>query len=99
MTASAPYIRENEISPWIFSRLFSTPTKLDMAKRVGRFGSGQSGRGLSWVASQVELTRIFQTILFLFFETDAICQLFMSSLTMIRFLLVILLPITTKHLT
>ena len=71
-----------------------------MAKRAGRFGSGQSGRGLSWVASRVELTRIFQTIfLFLFFEIDAIYQLFMSSLTVIRFLLVILLPITTKHLT
>ena len=71
-----------------------------MAKRAGRVGSGQSGRGLSWVASRVELTRIFQTIfLFLFFEIDAIYQLFMSSLTVIRFLLVILLPITTKHLT
>ena len=36
---------------------------------------------------------------FFFFEIDAICQLFMSSLTVIRFSLVILLPITTKHLT
>ena len=54
---------------------------------------GQSGR----VLNQVKLTRIFQT--FFFFEIDAICQLFMSSLTVIRFLLVILLLITTKHLT
>ena len=59
---------------------------------------GQLGRGLSRVASRDELTRIFQTIFF-FFEIDVICQLFMSSLTVIRFSLVILLPITTKHLT
>ena len=83
-----------------------------MAKRAGRvgFGSGQSGRGLkrvtgqtgcrlSRVASRVELTRIFQKKKIFFFEVDAICQLFMSSLTIIRFSLVILLPITTKHLT
>ena len=96
--------------------------KLDMAKRAGRVGAGQSGRkskrghgskrvifkrvnrvagqtgrGLNRVVSRVELTRIFQN--FFFFEVDAICQLFMSSLTIIRFSLVILLPITTKHLT
>ena len=58
--------------------------------------AGQTGRGLSRVASRVKLIRIFQIF---FFEVDAICQLFMSSLTIIRFLLVILLPITTKHLT
>ena len=73
-----------------------------MAKQAIRVGSiefaGQSGRELSWVASRVELTCIFQIILFLFFEIDAICQLFMSSLTVIRFSMVILLPITTKHL-
>ena len=56
--------------------------------------AGQTGRGLS----RVKLTRIFQ-FFFFFFEVDAICQLFMSSLTIIRFLLVILLQITTKHLT
>ena len=61
-------------------------------KWVNRVTS-QTGRGLSWV----ELTRIFQ--FFFFFEVDAICQLFMSSLTIIRFSLVILLSITTKHLT
>ena len=63
---------------------------------------GQLGRELSRVASRVELTRIFQTIFFFFFwffEIDAIYQLFMSSLTVIRFSLVILLTITTKHLT
>ena len=63
-------------------------------KRVNRV-AGQTGRGLSRVVSRVELTRIFQTIFFFF---DAICQLFMSSLIVIRFSLVILLPITTKHL-
>ena len=73
-----------------------------MAKQAIRVGSieftGQSGRGLSRVASWVELTRIFQKSFFFFFEIDAICQLFMSSLTVIRFSMVILLPITTKHL-
>ena len=68
-------------------------------KRVSRV-AGQTGHRLSRVASRVELTRIFQFFFyFLFFEVDAICQLFMSSLTIIRFSLVILLPITTKHLT
>ena len=33
-----------------------------------------------------------------FFLIDVICQLFMNSLIVIRFSLVILLPITTKHL-
>ena len=61
--------------------------------------AGQTGHGLSRVASRVELTRIFQKKKIFFFEVDAICQLFMSSLTVIRFSLVILLPITTKHLT
>ena len=68
---------------------------VDMAKRVSRV---KTGRGLSRVVSQVKLTRIFQTKFF-FFLVDAICQLFMSSLIVIRFSLVILLPITTKHLT
>ena len=48
------------------------------------------------VASQVELTRIFQTIFF-FFEIDAIYQLFMSSLIVIRFSPVILLILTNYH--
>ena len=61
--------------------------------------AGQTGHELSQVASWVELTRIFQTIFFFFFEVDAICQLFMSSLIVIRFSLVILLPIATEHLT
>ena len=51
--------------------------------------AGQTGRGLSRVASRVELTCIFLSLFFFFFEVDAICQLFMSSLTIIRFSLVI----------
>ena len=66
--------------------------------RVNRVG-GQSGHGLSRVASRVKFTHIFQTNFFFFFEVDAICQLFMSSLIVIRFSLVILLPIATEHLT
>ena len=67
---------------------------------MGHFLTGQSGCGSngSRVASRVKLTRIFQNFFF-FFEVDVIYQLFMSSLTIIRFSLVILLPITTKHLT
>ena len=41
---------------------------------------GQSGRRLSRVTSQVELTRIFQT--FFFFEIDAIYQLFGETLVL-----------------
>ena len=76
-----------------------------MAKRAGRvgFGSGQSGHGSKRVifkrVNRVKFTRIFQKKKFFFFEVDAICQVFMSSLTIIRFSLMILLPITTKHLT
>ena len=62
--------------------------------------AGQTGRGLCRVACRVKLTRIFQIFFFFFFfEVDAICQLFISFLTIIRFSLVILLPIATKHLT
>ena len=50
-------------------------------KRVNQVTS-QLGRGLCWV----ELTCIFQKVFFFFFfEIDAICHLFMSSLTVIRF--------------
>ena len=42
---------------------------------------------------------VFFKQFFFFFEIDAICQLLIFSLTVIRFSLVILLPITTKHLT
>ena len=72
-----------------------------MAKRVGHVGVGSGQLGLQVNQVAVKLTRIFQTIflfLFLFFEIDAIYQLFMSSLTVIIFSLVILLLITTKHL-
>ena len=75
-----------------------------MAKRAGRvgFGSGQSGRESKRVELGYESGRVdpyFSKFFFFFFEVDAICQLFMSSLTIIRFSLVILLPITIKHLT
>ena len=83
----------------MYCQQFKQPiNSLDMAKRAGQGGSGQMGRRLSQVTSRVKLTRIFQTIFF-FLEVDVICQLFMSSLTVIRFSLVILLSITTKHLT
>ena len=53
----------------------------------------ESGRKLGRVDSY------FSNNFFFFFEIDAICRLFISSLTVIRFSLVLLLPITTKHLT
>ena len=80
---------ESQIGRW---------SKRVIFKRVNRV-AGQTGHGLSRVASRVKLTRIFQTNFFFFFKVDAICQLFMSSLIVIRFSLVILLPITIKHLT
>ena len=78
---------------------------MDIKTRHGKMGgsgrvwvAGQTGHELSQVASRVELTRIFKQFFFCF-EVDAICQLFMSSLIVIRFPLVILLPIATEHLT
>ena len=59
---------------------------------------GQNGS----IGSLVESGRVdpyFSNNFFFFFEIDVICQLFMSSLTVIRFSFVILLPITTKHFT
>ena len=81
-----------------------------MAKWAGRVGfeSGQSGcrSNGSWVESACESGQVdpyfsnkYIYIYIYIFEVDDICQLFMSSLTVIRFSLMILLPITTKHLT
>ena len=83
-----------------------------MAKRVGRvgFGLGQSGRKSNksflngsiksqvesgWGTSRVDL--YFSNNYLFFFEINTICQLFLSSLTVIRFSLVILLPLTNYH--
>ena len=80
---------------------------------VGSIGFvGQSGRGskrvifkrvnrfAGWVGLRVRLSLpVFFNFFFFFFEIDAIRQFFMSSLIVIRFSLVILLLITTKHLT
>ena len=60
--------------------------------RVGSIGSRvESGRELGHVD-------LYFSNNFFFLEIDAICQLFISSLIVIKFSLVILLPITTKHL-
>ena len=76
---------------------------LDVTKRAIRVESirfagqnGSIGLQVNQVVGRVELTRIFQTIFF-FFEINAICQLFLIFLTMIRFSLVILLPLTNYH--
>ena len=54
------------------------------------------------IGSRVKSSRVdlyFSNKIYIYiFEIDAVCQLFMSSLTVIRFSLVILLSITTKHL-
>ena len=65
--------------------------------KTGQSGCGSNG---SRVESGCELGRVDPYFsIFFFFEVDAICQLFISSLTIIRFSLVILSQITTKHLT
>ena len=83
-----------------------------MAKQAGRVQVGYigfmgqnrsflNGSIESWVESGHESGRVdpyFSNIFFFFFEIDVICQLFISSLTVIRFSLMILLPITTKQL-
>ena len=57
-------------------------------RQVGSIGSAvESGRVDPYFSNK-----------FFFFEIDSICLLFMSSLTVIKFSLVIMLPITTKHL-
>ena len=65
--------------------------------KTDQWVAGQLDRGSSRVTSWVELTHIFQTSFFL--EIDAICQLFMNSLTVIKFSLVILLSLTNYHYT
>ena len=73
---------------------------------VGQLGHGSNESFLNEsIGSRVELgcksSRVdpyFSNKFFFFFlEIDAICQLFMSSLTVIRFSLVILLPLTNYH--
>ena len=93
MAKQAGWVRVKSIG---FAGQTSRRSKQVIFKQVNRV-VGQSGRGSSQVMSRVELTHIFETSFFL--EIDAICQLFMSSLTVIRFSLVILLPIITKLLT
>ena len=69
---------------------------IDAAKWAG--WAGLIGLRVDRVTSRVELTRIFQiSFFFFFFEIDVICQLFLISLTVIRFSLVILLPLTNYH--
>ena len=62
-----------------------------------RVGSIESRVESGHESDRVDL--YFSNNFFFFLEIDAICQLFMNSLTVIKFSLVILLPITTKHLT
>ena len=61
---------------------------MDVAKWAGRVGSGQSGRRSGLVDPYFSNFS---------FEIDAIYQLFMSFLIVIRFSLVILLPFTNYH--
>ena len=79
-------------------------SSLQVKRVTGQNESFLNGSIRSWVESSRESGRVdsyFSNIFFFFwfFEIDAIYQLFMSSLTVIRFSLVILLTITTKHLT
>ena len=80
-------------------------SSLQVKRVTGQNESFLNGSIRSWVESSRELGRVDSYFsnnfffFFWFFEIDAIYQLFMSSLTVIRFSLVILLTITTKHLT
>ena len=80
----------------------SGQSSLQVKRVAGQNGSFLNGSNRSRVESSRESSRVdpyFSNNFFFFFlEIDAICQLFISSLIVIRFSLVILLPITTKHL-
>ena len=84
--------RDSNFSFWLGNWTKSRCGKTVGSSRV-RVGSIESL--INRVTRQVKLTRIFRT--FFFFKIDAICQLNLSSLTMIRFSLVILLPLTNYH--
>ena len=67
--------------------------------KTGQSGCGSNGLRVESGCKSGQVDPYFSKNLFFFFEVNAICQVFMSSLTIIRFSLVILLPITPKHLT
>ena len=99
MTASAPYVRENEVSPVDLLEVIQYAHKTRHGKTSGSVRVGSIGSRVKLGCESSRVDQYFSNNFFLFFEIDAIYQLFISSLTVIRFLLVILLPITTKHLT
>ena len=84
---------------WQNGRVGSGSSRVNrVASQNGTFLNGSIGLRVESGCKPGRVDLYFSNIFF-FFEIDAIYQLFMSSLTVIRFLLVILLPITTKHLT
>ena len=100
MTASAPYVRENEVSPVDLLEVIQYAHKTRHGKTSGSVRVWLIGSQVKLGYESSRVNPYFSNnFFFLFFEIDAICQLFMSSLTVIRFLLVILLPITSRHLT
>ena len=99
MTASAPYVRENKVSPVDLLEVIQYAHKTRHGKTSGSVWVGSIGSRVKLGCEASRVDPYFSNNFCLFFEINAICQLFMSFLTVIRFLLVILLPITTKHLT
>ena len=99
MTASAPYVKENKVSLVDLLEVIQYAHKTRHGKTSSSVGVGSIGSRVKLGCESSRVDPYFSNNFFLFFEIDAIYQLFMSSLTVIRFLLVILLPITTKHLT
>ena len=71
----------------------------EVNRRGKTSGSNRVNRVAGWVGSRDKSSWpvFFKQVFFFFFEIDAICQLFLSSLIVIRFLLVILLPLTNYH--
>ena len=100
MTASAPYVKENKVSLVDLLEVIQYAHKTRHGKTSSSVWVGSIGSRVKLGCESSRVDPYFSNnFFFLFFEIDAICQLFMSSLTVIRFLLVILLPITSKHLT
>ena len=93
-------------NPSCFVLVVSRRSKTDGSCRIQVRSIGFAGQSVRWLKRVIFLNGLrvgsswpvfFKQIFFFFFEIDAIYQLFMSSLIVIKFSLVILLLITTKH--
>ena len=90
--------RDSNFSFWLGNWTKSRCGKTGGSGRVG-FRSDRVNRVACQVGSRdgLSLPVFFKQVFFFFFEIDAIYQLFLNSLTLIRFSLVILLPLTDYY--